>query len=103
MFGEMPDEVINSFENEYLYGGDYSGGDCGYSFTEDKNYYHIPRRNLKIEAETDKAYLLRDSEGIFWIPKSLIHKDKIKKKGTAYIWHGFTYNYLKENNEDRKQ
>jgi len=100
MFGDMPDEVISSYENEYMYGGDYSGGG-GSSFCKDRLYYHTSVDNLKIEAETEKAYLFRDEHGIYWMPKKLVRglgNSETPGRKACYI-HRVTYhdrNYLKE-------
>lgn len=57
----------------------------------DKWYYHHKVR-VDIISSTDKAWLLQDKLGQYWIPKKLIH---IRTHKRARQWNGFKVEYLK--------
>lgn len=66
---DYPDE-----EQFYGDGGDYSRYKKR-NFVKDKWYYH---HNVYVEIiyQTEKAYLVKDSTGQYWVPKALIHFSK---------------------------
>jgi len=61
------------------------------NFTPDPLYYHT-RIYIDIEHETERAYLLSDDKGKYWIPKALI---KIEG-GNCYQFNKFKIKYLEE-------
>jgi len=71
-------------------GHEFDGID-GEHFTPNELFYHS-RFYGEFLSETDKAYLLEDSVGMFWIPKKLV-----KIKGDSwYIWDKFKIKYIGE-------
>lgn len=83
------DHLCDAYEN-YLYDGDAG---LYYSDHDDLFYHH--RISVLIVASTDKAYLLENSKGQYWIPKKLIKE----VNGSLYQWDQFNLKYL-ENNID---
>ena len=61
-------------------------------FVKDKWYYHKKVR-VEVVNETQKAYLLKDARGKFWIPKALV---KIRSNKKARIYIKFEPKYLLE-------
>jgi len=93
MFGDMPDEVMDSYER-YWNGEDSYYEDSSnrvhrvnYGFTPDSTYYHTYIRNAKLEAETEKAFLFQDKRGKFWFPKRYIKKQTVSNGSfSGYLW-----------------
>lgn len=74
------------------YDEDDSRGYCHYSkkpFKKNRWYYH---KKVKVEIikETEKAVLLKDEKGEYWIPKKLIHFGET----TTRQWIKFKPKYL---------
>lgn len=59
------------------------------NFTKDPLYYH-KRVYVKLKEETEKAYLLTDEKGDYWIPKKLI----TIKREHCYQWNKFKPIYI---------
>ena len=61
------------------------------NFIKDPLYYHH-RVYIAIEHETEKALLVRDEQGLYWVPKKLmIIEDKY-----CHQYNKFEIKYLKE-------
>ncbi len=82
------------YNEELDLGGEYYNS-CKRPFNQNHNYYHSKYYDLKIIHQTEKAYLLENNSGKFWVPKKLC-RFKNKEKTEAYIWKNFEIKYLEE-------
>lgn len=87
------DHILNSFESNIA--SNYESDSIYYEessnlFVKNKNYYHN-KIKAKIIYKTDKAYLLKNSKGLFWVSKTLCRK--VKKK-SLLIHKSAIFKYL---------
>lgn len=66
-------------------------------FIKDELYYHH-QVDVKVVHESNKAYLMKDEHGEYWIPKALILciKTPYDGNGSWYQWDKFNVNYLED-------
>lgn len=87
------DHLLDSFESDIF--SNYESDSIYYEkvtkiFIKDKNYYYN-KVKAKVIYQTDKAYLLQNSRGLFWVSKTLCRK--IKKK-SLLIHKSAIFKYL---------
>lgn len=73
------DHAVEAFESQYWGNSDFTSPSSSYfednssNFKKDKNYYHR-KIKAKVAFETEKAYLLENKKGKFWVAKKLCRK-----------------------------
>ena len=88
--GGLNGDPIGSHSDEWEFNGpDYYGNQ---KFTADPLYYFSRLYEVQVEYETDKAYLMLDTKGKWWVPKQLLKIDDDK----AYLFNKFKIKYLEE-------
>lgn len=92
------DHALEAFESRFWGNHDtpttsnsYEDYDSDSNFKYDKNYYHV-KVKAKIVKETEKAFLLKNKKGVFWVAKSLCRK--VKRK-SLLIHKSAKFKYLK--------
>lgn len=73
----------------------YNSSYYKHNFKIDKWYYH-KKVDIKLIFSTDKAYLVQDCNGKYWIPKKLLYLREGKK---ARQYTKFEVKYLKDEDE----
>lgn len=80
------DHWCDAYEN-YEYDESY-----GYSGFDYNPLYHHVKTSCKILTTTNKATLLKDNYGEFWIPSKLIKMEN----NFIYIWENFNPSYINQ-------